>query len=494
MKKILALLLSLVMLLTLAACAEDNTPDTPDTTDNTEHTDGTGETENSVSLDGVFSVGFGRADITPAYSVPLAGYGNTEKRMSTCFYDLNYTTCTAFTGANGETVLLYHNDAIRTGSNIVELCRPLISQATGVPEDHIMISATHNHSSPDSSLSSNAAITQWMSDLAGAMTDAAVEAMADRKPAEMYIASTQVVGVGFTRHYVMDDGSICGDNFSGTGTKVVGHANESDKTLQLIKFVREGGKDIVMANYQAHPHAGGGSTLTYITSDIVGSFRDMMEEQTDCLFTYFTGGSGNINAKSRIAEDMPYGSDYISLGQVLAKAAIEAASTYKQVETGDVAITTTSLTLNIDHNDDDKIEGGRIIAELWKTTNNFDLCTSEGKQYGIKSPYHANAIVRKYALDKTGVMNEINAFTIGDVAFVTVPYEMFHQSGSYIKENSPFDMTFIVTCANGANSYIPTLDAYEYYSYECCLCTYEKGTAEKLAETYVDLLNSLYKK
>lgn len=481
MKKITALLLVLAMMLAIVGCSGDGTYNAEGETTGTEQ----GATLNT------FSVGFGRADITPDYSVPLAGYGNTSQRMSQGFYDLQYTTCTAFTDADGETVLLFHNDSIRTSDNIVNNCRPAISEATGVPEDHIMISATHNHSSPDST-SSEPSIAQWISDLTVAMTDAAVEAMSDRKPAQMYIASTTVEGVGFTRHYIMDDGSYCGDNFEGTGTTIVGHANEADRTLQLVKFVREGGKDIVLANFQSHPHAGGGSKNYNMTSDIVGAFRDMMEEETDCLFTYFTGASGNVNAKSRIAEEMG-ASDYIGLGQILAKAAMEAASTYTQVQTGKVQIISTSYEATVNHTEDDKIDAAKTIQALWTETNDLSRCTKEGAQYGIKSPYHANAIVTRFSMGKTYTMDEINAFSIGDVAFITAPYEMFHQSGSYIRENSPYSMTFIVTCANGHNSYMPTLDAYEYYSYECCLCRFEPGTAEILADKYVELLNTLHK-
>lgn len=480
MKKITALFLALTVILSMAACsrgAEDKLVETDATA------------VQSTALD-TFSVGFGRADITPAYSVPLGGYGNTSQRMSQGFYDLQYTTCTAFTDEDGETILLFHNDSIRTSDGIVNTCRPAISAATGVPEDHIMISATHNHSSPDST-SSEVSIKQWLADLAVAMTDAAVEAMADRKPAQMYIASTTVEGVGFTRHYIMDDGSYCGDNFVGTGTVEVGHANEADRTLQLIKFVREGGKDIVLANFQSHPHTGGSAKNYNITSDIVGAFRDMMEEETDCLFTYFTGASGNINAKSRIAEENA-ASDYIGQGQILAQTAIDAASTYTQVQTGKVQLISTTYEADVDHTDDDKIDGARIIQALWNETNDNSRCTKEGAQYGIKSPYHANAIVTKFSMGQTYTINEINTFAIGDVAFITAPYEMFHQSGSYIRENSPFSMTFIVTCANGHNSYIPTLDTYDYYSYECCLCRFKPGTAEILADKYVELLNTLH--
>lgn len=484
MKRITALVLTLTILLGLSACFKNDTQENSDSVSISADVFGIQENEN------VFSVGFGRADITPSYSVPLAGYGNTSQRMSDSFYDLQYTTCTAMTDEDGETVLLFHNDSIKTTSMVTSLCRPAISAATGVPEDHIMISATHNHSSPDVT-SSEPSISQWLAELATAMADAAEEAMADRKPAQMYITSTTVEGVGFTRHYIMDDGSYCGDNFNGTGTKIVDYANETDRTLQLIKFVREGGKDIVMANYQTHPHAAGGSTKYYITSDIVGIFRDVMEQETDCLFTYFTGGSGNVNPKSKITSDMEV-SDYVGLGQILATAAIDVSNTYTQVETGKVQVIGTSYEAEINHAEDDKATGARIIADLWTSTNNFNLCTSEGQQYGIKSPYHANAILTRLSLGETYTIEEINAFSIGDVAFVTVPYEMFHQSGSYIKSNSPYKMTFIVTCANGHESYIPTLDAYEYYSYECCLCRFIPGTAESLAEKYVELLNSLY--
>ena len=44
----------------------------------------------------VLSVGFGRADITPMERVPLAGYGNTSRRISTTVLDPLYATCAAF--------------------------------------------------------------------------------------------------------------------------------------------------------------------------------------------------------------------------------------------------------------------------------------------------------------------------------------------------------------------------------------------------------------
>ena len=42
-----------------------------------------------------FCAGFGRADITPTNSVPLAGFGNTEMRMSRRVLDPLYVSCVA---------------------------------------------------------------------------------------------------------------------------------------------------------------------------------------------------------------------------------------------------------------------------------------------------------------------------------------------------------------------------------------------------------------
>lgn len=434
-------------------------------------------------------VGVGRADITPSYSVPLAGYGNTSARMSTEVYDPQYSTCIAFTDESGETVLLYHNDLTRTDDTVMAF-RPAISQATGVPVDHIVISATHNHSAPDT-CSPLEVIQRYLRDLEKWMTDAALAALADRKAVkDAYVTSTQVKGVNFTRHYIMDDGSICGDNLEGTGTKVVGYVNEADHTLSLIKFVRENDKDVIMANFQAHPHSGGGFKKYYITSDMVGAMRDMMEKEAGCRFLYFSGGSGNVNSNSRIKEDnIP--KTYIERGQYLAQAAMRAADGYEKVTVGKIRLIMTELEEEINHSEDGKLEDAKRIAKLWADTNDRLLCVAEGAKCGIKSPYHANAIVAKAGMPKSWTLHNVGVFSIGDIAFAIVPYEMFHQMGSYIRENSPFKMTFIVTCANGSYVYHPTKDAYEFCAYESCLTRAFPGTAEKQAEFYVKLLKEL---
>ena len=83
---------------------------------------------------------------------------------------------------------------------------------------------------------------------------------------------------------------------------------------------------------------------------------------------------------------------------------------------------------------------------------------------------------------------EINAFSIQGVGFTTGTYEMFSNHSLYVKEHSPFDVTFVIT---GCSGYIPNPEAYDYRSYEADTGYFAKGTGEKLAEAYVEMLKGV---
>ena len=68
-------------------------------------------------------VGFGRTDITPDCSVPLAGFGNVSKRMSTGYLDRIYTTCIAISDPQGSTVLLFGSDLCTSSEEAVKTGR-----------------------------------------------------------------------------------------------------------------------------------------------------------------------------------------------------------------------------------------------------------------------------------------------------------------------------------------------------------------------------------
>ena len=87
---------------------------------------------------------------------------------------------------------------------------------------------------------------------------------------------------------------------------------------------------------------------------------------------------------------------------------------------------------------------------------------------------------------------EINALHAGGVAFATVPYEMFCSNGMFVKNNSPFDITFMLTNCDGTNSYLPDAKAFAYGCYEVNVRVFSNGVAEDIAGKLVAMLEDMH--
>lgn len=387
----------------------------------------------------VMKVGYARVDITPKEPLPLAGLMTTRYPETT--RDPLYATCIAYTDESGNTVLMFHLDILKAYGAVL-YTRRAISQATGVPAAQIVIATNHNHSGPNLDKSDMGIVVDYCELLEERMTKIAQEAMEDRKPAQMSITKAYPENLNFIRHYLLSDGSYGGDNFgSFSGKTIVKHAVEVDNELQLVKFTREGGKDVLVMNWQGHP-TGHGEYREAVLSH-VDVIRRNVEKDLDCHFAYVLGASGNVNSRSRIAEENVYGREYEPLGKAMADRVVEAAATLAPANTGLIT----------------------LASQSFECTN------------------------KKNENVKTGI--PIGAFSIGDVAFVTAPYEMFSESGKDIKTRSPFPVTMVSTCTNGSFSYIPTLATFEYGGYEVDSTRFVAGTAEKLADAFVEMLGQI---
>ena len=478
MKKFFSVILAVLMLLSLCACGA---------------AEGGAAGGEATAAGGQMQVGYGKVNITPDMSLPLSGYGNTEKRMSDGFMDYLYATCFAVTDPDGNTAILFGIDMGGTGVALFTTAREKISEKYNIPAERIIISASHTHSAPDMGNSKVASVGKWAPQLIDLLVKCADMAMKDRAPAEMYTTIVETEGLNFVRRYKLEDGTVNGYQsiITSSGLKIVGHESEADHSLRLLKFDRgEDKTDILVANFQPHPHLAGSATNPLMTADLVGAFRDEVTAKLGYDVVYFTGAAGNINPSSLIKEENRT-KDHKEQGIALAKYAIEADGSDEKINGGAVRGTSEVFESEIDHTEDHLVSLAREAQALWAETNDIMIVTNAYVQYGINGPYHANAIVSKAANGRSNSF-EIFAVSFGDVGFACAPYEMFDTNGTFIKENSPFPVTFVAECANGANGYFPSELAWDNNGYEVDTCKYMKGTAEKLADRYVAMLNSLY--
>ena len=501
------LIVFLAVCMVLAGCAADVPAATTSTTGVTlESTAAT--TENvttTVTTEGIdfetlddegpyfttLSVGFGRVDISPTEPVPLRGYGYSSGRMSSYIQDPLYATCIALTDSGDNTVLLFTLDMTNSYGSVMDAARQQISQATGVPFDAIMVSATHNHSSPDLENTAEASTVRYITLLKNWMTQAAVAAMADRAPARVYITSTKTENLNFVRRYQLQNGTYAGDNFGNfKSAPISGHETKVDDQLQLVLFQRQNKKDVMLANFQTHPHREGGSSKTNVTSDLIGPFREKVESTLGCHVAYFTGASGNINPTSRIAEEN-ITSNYIEHGHALADYALDAYSTFQEIPTTSVKVTKTIYTAKVDHTFSDWGPLASEAIDYYLANGDLGFYKQFLQGSGIKNVYHLNAVQLRSKLPHQ-LEIPIYAVSVGDLAFVTAPFEVFDTNGMQIKNGSPFSMTFVLTCANNNLSYLPSELAFKHGGYAVDVTLFARGTAEELVTSYLGMLQQLY--
>lgn len=462
MKKAICMILSAVLVLGLCACG------------------GGGGNEAQASL----KAGWGRVNITPQYPVPMAGYSN---RVSEGYRDYLYATCIAVSDGN-ETVLMYTLDLLNAnGGTMADEYRVAITSATGIPADRIFIGATHTHSGGQV-LSNDAAGKQFKQDVLNAVAQAGQEALADMAPCRFLKAQQTLEGMNFVRHYKLEDGSYKGSNFNEDSlSPVVGHADEPDKQLTLLKFDREEGKkDILFVGWQAHPDHAYANGFNTLSADFPGAMREALEyDNEDLLVGYYGGASGDVNTFSEIKE-LNHGLGMTEYGEKLAQLVTEAMAKLEPVEGTTVKATTKVHTFSIDHSWDHMITQAREISTIFSTQGR-DAATKEGVKYGFSSAYHANAIISRVSMGASE-NRTLGAFCIGDVGFIEAKCEMFSASAKYVKQNSPFSTTVVIA---GNSTYIPRAEAYDYHCYEADTSLFEKGSAEKMSEAFVEMLKSL---
>ena len=469
MKKMISTLLALCSIFGLCACGGTSTPKS---TDPSTHPQAP-----------VLKAGYGRENISPDFPVGMRGYSDSETRKTGAVLDNIYTTCVAFSDG-AQTILLYTIDMCAMSEEWIGKIREYVSAFIDIPGENIYIGVTHTHSAPDVNEE-----TQWDTMLLNGCLNAAQSAIADLAPIQLETATATLENMNFVRHYLMNDGTYYGSNFGSMESGFKAHAIEyPDRQLILLKLNREDKQDILMVNWQAHPAAAARqSEYNGISADFIGHTRAKLENETGMAIAYYTGALGNINPRSLIeSENTNNNESYIEYGKTLADKIIATLPNLTPVENGGIQTTKLSYEAKIDHSWDHLLTEANEVYDIWKTVSKKEGDKLAVK-YGMSSVYHANAIRNRAKLPESE-MRELSAFRVGPIGFAALTYQMFSDNAEYVKQNSPFDITFILS-SNW--DYIGNKSSFEYRSYETDISNIAAGTGEILAEEYAKLLNSL---
>ena len=436
-----------------------------------------------------FFAGYSAVDITPEEPVPIAGFGNVMKRMSERAIDRLKAICIALKDGQGESVLLYTVDICEPEEAAADI-RGTVCSTLGIPIDHVFVNASHTHSGPATNADCEE-IRQYRKALGEKLLEAAKIALEDLAPAGLSFASASVADENFTRHYILPDGTRTGYDSGARGKHPVQHIGENDPVMQFLRFERENKKDILLVNWQGHMSRTGRATKFDMSADVAGVIRDEIESRLGVLCSYLNGASGNENLISLIDDEhsvRPYdeqGKDIVS------KALSNPEFAFLPIKAGRIKTQQMLFPGAVNHQDGHLMEEAEKVRKFWTETNDRKATDEYAKAFGIRSPYHANAIVFRSKLGETRTI-ELDVLSMGEAAIFFGSYEMFSENALFVKRNSPFRATM---CAGYSNEnfveYIPSIGTFSYEAYERDTTKFVPGTGERLAELFVEMLNEI---
>ena len=434
-------------------------------------------------------VGFGRETYNPDKPVSqnstLTGYNLLTAIM---------VTCVAISDGE-QTALIFSNDLRNHSPQFIEKYVAEVVEETGVPAENILVSTTHNHSSPDVNFyKSRDDITDWADRIAfPAIRRAAKAAMEDLSPVlKVSGGKDHVETVTYVRRYFCADGIFRMN--AGKKDNPTAHESEADTELRAIRFHREEEKkDVVLTNFQVHAATALGASAGFVCADFLHAFRQTAEARTKLLVCYLQGGCGNLNTYSRIHPEA-CNTDYDKVGRLIAEGMLRALENAEELNFDGFVVQKEYYTGYTDHTRDHLVEKAR---EAVKYVRENGLTSKEASAYfmeqGFCSRLDAGAVISKSQMERTRQI-PLSTVCFGDVGMTFAPFEQFDTNCCQIRAASPFDFTMTVGYTNFRHHYLPSAYGFSNGGYEAGQCYYVPGTGEVVALEFLRQLKQAKEK
>lgn len=435
-------------------------------------------------------VGVAAVSITPPNGTPLAGY--YRKRLSEGVLDDIYAKAMVFEN-NGVRAAVVICDILTFPRKTVLTARELIEKQTGIPGANVLIAATHSHTSPvvagentrDALDGGNTeAALHYSAELPKLMSQSV--AKANQKLAPMRVSATiaREDGVSFNRRFWMRDGAVSW-NPPKQDKNIIKTAGPIDPDIGFLHFETLQDEPIAaFVNFALHLDTTGGQK---ISADFPGHLARLLAQVKGANFqTVFAAGAcGNINHRDINWKDNQKGvSEAFRIATALAGAINTSWSSLQPLTDTAIQVRSEIVKLPLAPVTDADIAKAReVYARINDPKTTF--------------PEQVNAFKVLDIVQRQGQPLEVEVQVIAlghDVAFVSLPGEVFVELGQSIKKASPFKYTMIVELANGSIGYIPNKSAYPESNYEVWSARCAAGSGEMLVSTATRLLSELQKR
>ena len=385
--------------------------------------------------------GVGREIITPELGTNLFGYAGNIIGIE--IRDALTVTAAAFE-YNGIKSMIISATLCLINTELSDEIRGKISGVTGVPEQNIMLSATHTHSGPSvQNYEGWGIINRDYCDkifIPGCIK-AAKDAVYSMKSVKMGAGSAES-RVGINRREFTREGYIgLGQNPWGT--------YDPNMTVLSFKGTGDGIPVLNIIHYGAHCTAMGCNNL--ISRDWSGIMTDRLEAESGAVTMFINGTQGDTGP--RLSNGQTCGNPELT-AEIGALAAIDAVRIYKNIRTYRSAeCSVISGKINIPFEPLMPLDEARRRIAEYETIPEHNL----GRRIYTTLSKIIDMHERGDAGEKEFVMEQ-TSIRLGDAVFVPMPFETFSEISLRLRKFAPFEHVLVAACTNGDNSYLPTQD------------------------------------
>ncbi len=403
---------------------------------------------------------------------PISVNGSMSDRLATGAHDPLHARCIVLDNSSVSLAIVVC-DSCMIPRDIFDAAKERASEATGIPSENMLTSATHTHEAPTvTGVFQSDPDEEYRQYLIGRIAEAIIQAHAQLEPAQVGWGSGSDPSQVFNRRWFTQQGVLNEDPFGGTSDVVRmnpgfdGTINREpsgpvDPEVCLLSVQAIDGRPIaLLANYSLH-YVGG---VPELSADYFGAFAERITHRIEAenvsppfVGIMSNGTSGNINNINFGGESYPAREPGEQMHAVAASVADAAYRAYQEIEYH------TSLSLATAQREVEL--GVRLPTEADLAYANEVLERLGPGPYSEKFGIYARETML-LAHYPPKVKSLLQAFRIGDLGIVSSPCETFVETGLAIKEASPLDTTFCIELANGYNGYLPTPEHHAWGGYE----------------------------
>jgi len=418
-------------------------------------------------------VGIGITVINPFLDVPLAGY--YYPRMPVGIHDDLHAKALVLDNGHDQIVLVAC-DLVELPRAAVENARQRIQKMFGIPPDHVLITATHSHTGPQM-------VPEYVQKLGHWIADSVEMAEHNKQPATLREAVEEEPSLPHNRRYLMKDGKVV-TNPGFLNPNIVRPVGPIDPRLPVLTATTPQGRRILTwVNYSMHQDTVGGDLISADYSYYLERLLSVFEGP-DMTSIFTIGAAGNINHWNFDQPGPQRGFGTAKrLGEVLGADVLKAYTHLHPVDSDQIRAKSSELALpyqNITDGDIKKAE--KILSVPPPPDVDFTL-----------DRVWATKVIKIRDSKQSTISAEVQVLTLGPLAFVGVPGELFVELGKQIIESSPFPHTYILELANQDIGYIPTKEAFGQGGYEPTSAVFAPGGGERIVKEALVLLKECHK-